>query len=146
MKKSQFYSDVLQARGTISPANIVGTAAGQLGHANGVEMVSAGDADTVTQLVSCMIVNNFGVAAYGGGGNIAVAIGGGTTALTGIAASFDTAASDTIMELVPLAATKLTHTKGRGLNLIDSGAPTQPGTATGVFTYVVRYRRVKTGL
>ncbi len=143
-RRSQFKDVIRQIEGTILPADIIGTDAGQLGHAQGVVMVPAGNSDEATILVSCVIINDKGDAAYGGGGNLTVNISAGGAAVTGIAASFDTASSDTVMQLVPLAADKITYTLGHGLALVDSGAPT--GTHTGKFRYIVRYQRVKVGM
>lgn len=134
-------------QGTITSANITGTAAGQLGHASGYELVEAGGAGEIVELVSCTLINEFDTAAYTGGGNTTVNIGSGGSALTGLVSSgFVAAASDTIIQFVPLAATIITHTANRGINLVSASAPTQPGTAAGIFRYVVRYRRVKTQL
>ena len=137
-----------ELQGTIASADITGTAAGQLGHANGVELVPAGGADIVTELISLTLINDFDTAAYTAGGNTTVNIGSGGAALTGLVANsaFIQAAADAIIEFVPLAATILTHTANRGLNLVSASAPTQPGTAAGVFKYVIRYRRTKTRL
>lgn len=137
--------DIWTVRGTISSADITGTAAGQLGHANGFELVAAGGADIVTQLVSAVLINEFDTAAYTGGGNTTINIGSGGAALTGLVsnANFIQAGADKVIELVPLAATFNTHTANRGINLVTASAPTNPGTAAGVFHYVVYYRRIK---
>lgn len=141
-------ASILNASGTITAANIVGTSAGQLGHAAGVEMVAAGGAHVINQLVYAIIVSDFAVAAYTGGGNCSVNIGSGGAALTGVAANtiFITNSADSITEFVPLAATKNVYVENKGLNLVSASAPTQPGTAAGVLRYVVGYRQIATGL
>jgi len=141
-------SGVLVTTGTISSANITGTSAGQLGHANGVILVPAGGTHVINQLVSAVVINAFNTAAYTGGGNTSINIGGGGAALTGVAAaaSFITSAANKVIEFVPLAATFNTYTENNSLNLVSAAAPTQPGTAAGVFRYVVAYRQITTGL
>lgn len=141
-------SSVQRASGTISSANITGTSAGQLGHANGFIMVPAPGTGYINQLVSAILINDFGVAAYTGGGNTTVNIGGGGAALTGLVsnANFIQAAADKIIEFVPLAATFNTYTNNNPINLVTASAPTNPGTAAGVFRYEVFYRKIATGL
>lgn len=135
-------SNVQTASGTITSANITGTSAGQLGHANGVILVPAAATGFVNQLVSTVLINSFSVAAYTGGGNTTINIGGGGAALTGLVsnANFIQAAANKVIEFVPLAATFNTYTTANSLNLVTASAPTQPGTAAGVFKYVVHYR------
>lgn len=136
------------ASGTITAAQIIGTAAGELGHANGVIMVPAAAAGSINQLISAILINDFSVAAYTGGGNTTVNIGGGGAALTGLVsnANFIQAAADKVIEFVPLAATFNTYTTANPINLVTAAAPTNPGTAAGVFRYVVQYRVIATGL
>jgi len=134
--------------GTISSAFITGTSAGQLGHANGYEMVAAAGAHIVNDWISTILINDFGVAAYTGGGNTTINIGGGGAALSGLVsnANFIQAAADKIIKFVPLAATFLTITENTGINLVTASAPTNPGTAVGVFRFITLYRQVATGL
>ena len=132
------------ATGQISPANIIGTGAGQLGHANGVVMVPAAPAGCINELISCVAAMDFAVAAYtGGAGNVTVNISGGGAALTGIVTGtiLIQAAADVIIELVPLAATKNTYTSANGIALVSTAAPTNPGTAAGVINWVTAYRQ-----
>lgn len=131
--------------GQISAARIISTAAGDLGHANGVIMVPAAPTGCINQLVSCIVALDFGVAAYTGGGNTTVNIGAGGAALTGLVATtvLIQAAADVVIELVPLAATKNTYTTANPLNLVTSIAPTNPGTAAGVINYVIKYNLIK---
>jgi hypothetical protein len=132
------------ARGSISPANIIGTSAGQLGHANGVVLVAAAPAGGINQLISCVVANDFLTAAYTGGGNVTVNISGGGAALTGLVTTtaLIQSAADVIDELVPLAATKNVYTAANGLALVSSIAPTNPGTAAGVFNWMCAYRTI----
>lgn len=135
---------ILQASGTIASADITGTSAGQLGHAQGVVLVPAGGAGVINQLVYCIVESIFSVAAYTGGGNLSVNIGAGGAALTGVAANttWCTNAASAYLEFVPLAATKNTYTLNNPLNLVSSAAPTQPGTAAGTIKYKIGYRAI----
>ena len=139
---------IYTVRGTISSANITGTAAGQLGHADGVELVSAGGTDVITQLVSAILINEYDTAAYTAGGNTTINIGGGGAALSGLVsnANFIQASADKVIEFVPLAATFNTLDTNKGLNLVSASAPTNPGTAAGVFHYIVKFRRLTAAL
>lgn len=130
--------------GTITSANITGTSAGQLGHANGVILVPAGGAAIINQLVYAIITSTFAVAAYTGGGNTSINIGAGGAALTGVAANtvIITNAATATIEFVPLAATKNVYTLNNPLNLVTASAPTQPGTAAGTISYKVGYRAI----
>src|SRR6266545_6415295 len=132
------------ATGQISPANIIVTGVGQLGHANGVVLVPAAPAKAINELISCVIANDFGTAAYTAGGNVTVNISGGGAALTGLVTTtaFIQSAADIVVELVPLAATRNIYTTANGLALVSSIAPTNPGTAAGVFNWVCSYRTI----
>ena len=136
------------AQGTISSADITGTAAGQLGHANGFPMVPAYGADKVVELVSAILINEYDTAAYTDGGNTTVNISGGGAAMTGLVsnANFIQASADKIIQFVPLAATFNVPTANTGLNLVSASAPTNPGTAAGTFHYRVTYRVHSTSL
>lgn len=131
--------------GSISSTNITGTASGQLGNANGVVLVPAASAKAVNRLVSATIAMDFATAAYTGGGNTTVNISGGGAALTGLVntTTFIQAASDIIIDLVPLAATNNSYGTGaNGLALVTSVAPTNPGTAAGVIKFSITYQNI----
>ena len=132
------------ARGSISAAAIIGTAAGQLGNANGVVLVPAAPAGAINELLSCVVANDFLTAAYTGGGNLTVNISGGGAALTGLIsnANFIQAAADKIIQFVPLAAVPNVYTSANGLALVSTVAPTNPGTAAGIFNWMCAYRTV----
>jgi hypothetical protein len=136
------------ATGSISAANIIGTSAGQLGHASGVEMVPAGGAHVVNEFISAIIIVDFATAAYTGGGNTGVKIGGGGAALSGIVANtvIIQAAADCITYFNPLAATALVLSENTGINFVTASAPTNPGTAAGVIRWKCAYRQYATGL
>lgn len=132
------------ASGRILTAAIIGTSAGQLGHANGVVLVAAAPTGYVNRLDFCLVTNHFLTAAYTGGGNLTVNIGAGGAALTGLAATgtWCTVSADATLEFVPLAATKNTYTTANPLNLVSSAAPTQPGTAAGTIDWVCGYWQI----
>jgi hypothetical protein len=146
LTSNQINAGIIQTiTGQISPANIIATTAGALGHANGVIMVPACAAKSVNVLLSATIAMDFLTAAYTAGGNTTVNIGGGGAALTGLVntTTFIQAASDVIINLVPLAATNLSYVTGaNSLNLVTSIAPTNPGTAAGVINYQVTYQTI----
>ena len=146
--KSGLLANTKIAQGIISVANIIGTSAGQLGHADGFELIPSYGSDKVVELVSVVLIMDFDTAAYTGGGNTTINIGSGGSAVTGLVsnANFIQAAADKIIQFVPLAATFLTLTADRGYNLVTASAPTQPGTAAGVIHYKAVYRIHSTNL
>ena len=148
MARTAIAARTLVAQGFISSANIVGTAALQLGHAQGYVLVPAYGADQVTEFISAILSMDFSVAAYTGGGNLAIKLGAGGAALSGIAtnAQFIQSAVDLVIQFVPLAATYISPVANKTINLVDSSAPTQPGTAAGVIRYRVVYRVFDAGL
>lgn len=132
-----------QLSGQISPANIIGTAAGQFGHANGVILIPAAGALVITELVSVMANFRFGVAAYTAGGNITVNQGAGGAALTGLvsaANSLGNAASKDVA-FVPLSTVAIPLVRNGPINLVSSAAFTNPGTATGVVNWIANFRQ-----
>lgn|SRR3990167_1604815 len=148
MGRSAIAAKTYVSQGQISSADITGTAAGQLGHAQGYELVPDYGTDKVVEFISAILSMDFSVAAYTGGGNLTINIGEGGSALSGLVANtgFIQVSADKIIQFVPLAATILTLTADRGLNLVDTSAPTQPGTAAGVIKYRVVYRVFDAGL
>lgn len=118
----------------ITAAQMVATTANGFGHANGLELVPAQGAGFFLELISTVVAFTFGVAAYTGGGNVTVNMGGGGAALTGLisaANSFGAAASKYFI-FQPLAAAVGTGiTVNTGINIVAAAAFTQPGTATG---------------
>ena len=142
---SKIAAGVIQvATGQITSANITGTSAGQLGHANGVVRVPAAPAGAVNELLSCVVANDFLTAAYTGGGNLTVNISGGGAALTGLVntTNFIQSSTDKIVEFVPLSVNPNVYTAANGLALVSSVAPTNPGTAAGVFNWMTAYRTI----
>lgn len=143
-----FYSvtGVQQASGTITSANITGTAAGQLGHANGVILVPAPGTHFTNILLSAVAHFKFITAAYTGGGNITVNQGAGGAALTGLvsAANSTNSATSKSWTFYPLSTAAVANVENGPLNLVAAAAPTQPGTAAGTILWVVNFITVPT--
>lgn len=136
-----------RATGTIASADITGTGAGQLGHANGVVLLAAPGANLAWQLVSFGLYYTFATAAYTGGGNLTVNWGAGGAALTGLvsAANSLTAASSKAVQFFPLSTVGVAIVSNASLNLVSSAAPTQPGTAAGTIAWELWYRKLAVG-
>jgi hypothetical protein len=132
----------------ISSANITGTSAGQLGHANGYVLVAAPGTGMVIEFVSAVVILDFDTAAYTGGGNVSVNYAGGGAALSATVSAANSlgAAADKIALLIPVTPTNNQLTANTGLNLVAASAFTQPGTAAGVVRVKVSYRIHSTGL
>lgn len=126
----------------ISAAAIVATTVGNLGHANGVELVAAPGAGYFLELLSATLVYNYNTAAYTGGGNVTVNIGAGGAALTGLVSAANSlgAAASKIVNFQPLAAAGNSLVENKGINLVAATAFTQPGTAAGTVSVRIRYR------
>lgn len=126
----------------ISATDIVGTTAGQLGHANGFPLVPAPGAGFVVELISAFLFYRFATAAYTAGGNLTVNFSGGGAAVTGLisAANSLAAGADKYVQFNPLAAAAANVAANVGLNLVSSIAFTQPGTAAGTVKVITRYR------
>jgi hypothetical protein len=134
---------------SLTKANIIDTAAGGFGHAAGFVLVadSAVGAKQICELVSAVLVYDFGVAGYANGGNVTVNETGGAaqTGLVSAGNSFG-AGADKSITFVPLAAAAAVRTLAKGLSLVSSAAFTDAGTSAGVARVLVRYRLVNTGL
>jgi len=136
---------------TLTATQIVGTAAGDVNHADGALLVAAKGAGVVLQFVSAVLVYDFGVAAYTGGGDdtvINVGITGTQVAHTAAiaAAAIWTAAADSITQVVELSASDQALVANNFISLYAGTAPTQPGTAAGVLRCYVTYNEITTGL
>lgn len=144
-----FSSEILNAEVTLTATQIVGTSAGDLGHASGAELVAAPGAGYVLQLINAVLIYDYSVAAYTGGGNDTfIQNGASAVALTTSIASADLlgAAGDKIVQLTPLSASDQALTANTSLTLKSTTAWTQPGTAAGVLRCHVLYRLITTEL
>jgi hypothetical protein len=132
---------------SISSAAIVGTSAGQLGHADGVVLVAAPGSGKALEFISAVVINDFDTAAYTGGGNITVNYAG-SVAASGVVSFANSVggAADKIAVVFPAVPTNNQLIANTGLNLVAASAPTQPGTAAGVVRVKIAYRVHTTGL
>lgn len=141
-------SGIVTKEVTLNRAAIIGTAAGQLGHADGVSLAPAPGAGYVLELISATLIYDFGVAGYGDGGNITINIEGGA-ALTGVVSAANSlgAAADKIVQFYPLATAGVALTANKGLNLEAAAAFTDAGgTSTSTVSVRINYRIHKTNL
>jgi len=130
---------------TLTAAQIVGTSAGDIGHASGAILVESPGSDYVLELVSAILIYDYLTGAYTGGGDDTV-IQLGTVAQTAAIAGADLleAAGDKIVMLTPLGAVDLPMTVGTSLNL--QGTALTAGTGAGVLRCYVTYKIITTGL
>lgn len=130
---------------TLSATEIVGTDAGDIGHASGAILVASPGSDYILQLVSAVLIYDYLTGAYTGGGDDTV-IQLGTVAQTAPIAGADLleAAGDKIVSLSPLGAVDLPATVGTTLNL--QGTALTAGTGAGVLRVYITYNVITTGL
>ena len=132
---------------TLTATEIVGTAAGDIGHANGATLVAAPSSAYALEFVSAVAIYDFDTAAYTGGANdLVVALGSGGAALTTAITSANllTAAGDKVLAIKAIA-TEIPLTVGTAISLRGT-AYTNPGTAAGVLRVYTTYRIITTGL
>jgi hypothetical protein len=133
---------IQMAQVNISSADITGTSAGQLGHAQGVILVPAPGASFFLEFISCVMSYTFATAAYTGGGNITVNQSAGGAAKSGLIDGTNSlnAGSSKIFQFVPLSTVANPITANTGLALVATAAFTQPGTAAGTVKCYIKYR------
>lgn len=133
--------------GSISAADIIGTAAGQFGHANGYPLLAAQGAHNVIELVSAEVHFQRATAAYTAGGNITINWSAGGAALTGLVSAANSLGNAAAKSWVfyPLTTAAILNVENGGLNLVSSAAFTNPGTAAGLIAWVLYYRVHATG-
>jgi len=142
-------SQIITEEVTLTATEIVGTSAGDLGHASGAVLVAGVSSAYAMELVSAVAIYDFSTAAYTGGGNdTTINIGSGGAILTGVVTSANLlgAAGDKIVLFKPLSTAALPLSVGTGLSMNSVTAWTQPGTAAGVLRVQVSYRLHTTGL
>jgi hypothetical protein len=133
---------------TLTATEIVGTAAGDIGHAAGATLVAAPGAAYVLQFLGAVLIYDYATAAYtGGGDDNVIQNGASATALTTPIAGADLleAAGDKIVQLAPLAASDQALVANTALSLKGT-ALTQPGTAAGVLRVYITYNVITHGL
>jgi hypothetical protein len=130
----------------ISSAEIVGTASGDLGHADGVEIVAAPGAGFALQFIDAVIIYDYDTAAYtdGAGDDLGFFINSVAVSPSIATADLITKAGDTVISTSALA-TDYVLGVNSNINLACT-AVTDPGTAAGVIRVKVRYRTITTGL
>jgi len=125
---------------TLTADEIVGTDAGDVGHANGAILVAAPGAGKCLEFVSAVLSYNYDTAAYTGGGDDNV-IQQGTTAVSAAIAGADlledTADDIAFVSALSAADIKLTADSALGFH---GTALTQPGTAAGTLDVFITYR------
>lgn len=128
---------------------IVGTDAGNIGHADGAILVAAKGTGYALELVSAVLIYDYDTAAYGGGADdctIQIGVNGtqiaSTDTITG--ANLLEASADAILRLGCIA-TELVLVDNSAISLAGT-ALTNPGTAAGVLRAHITYRVHTTGL
>lgn len=130
---------------TVNTIRIVGTNAGDIGHADGVPLVAA-QAGVVYEFESAVLIYDFDTAAYTGGGNDLVIRIGSTAVSSPIAGAdllLDT--EDDIAYVNALSAADIKLTANSTINLAGT-AYTNPGTAAGVLRVILTYKEITTNL
>jgi len=141
-------AEMLTVLTTLTATEIVGTAAGDIGHASGATLVAAPSSAYTLEFVSAVAIYDFNTAAYTGGANdLVVAIGSGGAAISGVCTTANLlgAAGDKIVYFVPLSTVAVPMSVGTAISLRGT-AFTNPGTAAGVLRVYTTYRKILTGL
>lgn len=138
---------ILTATKTLTAAEIVGVAAGDIGHADGAILVAAPGAGKAIQFISAILIYDFLTAAYTGGADDSAIIYPGFNAVSGVITDSEliTSAGDEMISLLALSAAGIPMVTNVGLNLKGT-AFTNPGTAAGVLRCTINYRIITTGL
>lgn len=120
------------------------TAAIGMSSTNGLTIVPAAPTGFVNVWHRTIVSYTFGTAAYTGGGNTTVNIGGGGAALSGLIATTTLwqNASSIIQEFVPLSTVAFPVTKETAISLKTASAITNPGTAAGTAKVYTWYTQV----
>ena len=134
---------------TLTATEIVGTDAGDVGHADGAILVTAPGAGFTLEFVSAFLIYDYSTAAYTGGADdavIQVGVTGTQVTVTGAitGANLLEASGDKMLRLGSIS-TELVHADNGAISL-NGTALTQPGTAAGVLRVHITYRKHTTGL
>ena len=136
---------------TIDSTKIVGTAAGDMGHADGAILVASPGSGQTYEFVSALIIYDHATADFAGGGNDAVINVGVTGTQVAVSsaltdASLLTASADKILRLGSTA-TELVYADNGAISLF-AGTPytNDGGTAAGLLRIHVTYKLHDTGL
>jgi hypothetical protein len=125
---------------TLTADEIVGTDAGDIGHASGAELVAAPGSGKVIEFISAVFAYTYDTAAYTGGGDDNV-VQLGTTAVSKAIAGADLleASANKVAWVSALSDADVALATNTALNFHGT-ALTQPGTAAGTLTVEVTYR------
>lgn len=120
------------------------TAAIGMSSTNGLTLVPAAPTGFVNVWHRTIVSYTFATAAYTGGGNTTVNIGGGGAALSGLIATTTLwqNASSIIQEFVPLSTVAFPITTATAISLKTASAITNPGTAAGTAKVYTWYSQV----
>lgn len=138
-------NEILYANVTLTATEIVGTAAGDIGHSAGAILVAAPSSDYALEFVSATLIFDYSTAAYtGGNGDLVVRVG--TVAQSSVIADANCikATGDKVYKVNAIA-TETSLPVGSSINLAGT-AYTNPGTAAGVLRARVAYRIHPTNL
>lgn len=127
---------------------IVGTSAGDIGHAAGAILVAAPGADYALEFISAILIYDYDTATYtAGGDDNQIENGDGGVALSAVILGADLleAGGDKIVQINALAATDQALVTNKAISLTGT-ALTQPGSAAGVLRCHVSYRIHTLGL
>ncbi len=140
-------SGIKVATATLTAAEIVGTTAGTIGHADGAELVAAPGSGYVLQFVSAVLIYDYDTAAYTGGAGDDLTVYINSVVVSPAIATTDliTKAGDTVISLSALSANDYILGVNSNINLAATEI-TQPGAAAGVIRCIVSYRTITTGL
>jgi hypothetical protein len=127
----------------LGAAQIVGTSAGTLGHASGVEVVAAVLGKRIS-VVECAVHYTFDTAAYTAGGTVSLRYSAAPAAIISTtqaaATSFGSAASRSFGFAPAGYQGAVTTHVGSAVSLTSGAAYTQPGTAAGTAVVTTYYR------
>jgi len=137
-------SDIYVAEIPITAASIVGTAANDLGHANGVALVVAPGSGKFLEFISALLIFAGAGGVYADGGNVTINLG--TTPVTGVVSAANSFGSNgqKVYQFQPLAVAAYSALLDTGLNLTAAAAFTA-GTGVGVGKVQIQYRVHTTG-
>jgi len=135
---------------TIDSTKIVGTSAGDIGHADGAILVAAPGTGYAHEFVSAFFIYDHATADFAGGGDdivVQVGVTGTQVAVSGAItdANLLTASGDKMLRLGSTA-TELAHADNGVISLQGTALTNNGGTAAGVLRVHVTYRVHTTGL
>lgn len=132
----------------LTKANIIGVAAGDLGHASGFPLVTAVGTHNVIEFISAILFYDYAGQGYANGGNISVGHSAAGSTVSGVVSAANSlgAAADKALILLSSVPTNNLLVENAGLSLYTSGGFTDAGASAGVLRGVVNYRVHATGL